>query len=160
MANKTPFYPPLGPLGVGKRYNRTLHGRSRYRRADVPGHNVFHGYNNPGWGDGGDLFVPAGTPVYALADGELSRNAAGTAKENLWLTGPWGTAVYAHVRAKAAVKSRRVKRGEVIGYVSPMLRDPHLHFELSRNLDGKQVPLVGQTGAGFAFHLKEVCGLT
>jgi len=127
---------PLPGNLTGYRLNRTLHGKSVYRKADVPGHNVVRGYNNPGVGDALDPFCPAGTEVRAMHDGVITRVAdpggrlsciyiQGFDDNHTYLT------VYAHLSLKPWVRLKvRVKAGQCIGYVGRKLKDPHLHLEI------------------------------
>lgn len=121
--------PPL-PL-VGRRVNVTLHGRSQYRKQDVPGHNIWRGYNTPGYGDGIDLFCAGGTTVRALEACRQTRHYCdGTKKEVIYLEGAHTIAVYAHIDARKKGTGHEFAEGEVVGSVLGTLRDPHLHFEL------------------------------
>lgn len=127
------------------RLNVTLHGRSRYRRKNVSGHNVIKGYLVPGTGDALDIFIPpdrpadAGAPVYATHDGVVTHIGDRYGKlACLYLEGKVGnrkvTSVYAHVNYKSGVLvGSKIGRGQVIGYIDDDLRDPHLHFELWDN---------------------------
>lgn len=136
---------PLKDYGglLSRRLNRTLHGRSVYRRQDVPGHNVVHGYNNPGTGDAVDFFGPKGEPVYAAHDGTIRRIADPGGKLScLYINGNHVLTVYAHVSIKPGLRlGSLVKEGQVIGWIGKRLRDPHLHFECW--LNGKA--LTGRT---------------
>lgn len=116
---------------VKKRYNRTLHGRSVYRKMSVPGHNVFMGYNARN-GDGLDIFCEAGTEVRAMHDGVIveleytGRNGRVQIKDSNDTR-----SMYAHIHVKPTLKiGSLIKAGQVIGYVGRVLRDPHLHLEL------------------------------
>ena len=97
-------------------------------RGDVPGN----------WHHGDDIFAPLGTPVVAVADGTLNR----VGWEHL---GGWRLWVrdhkrnefyYAHLSGYSpqALRSRFVKKGEVIGFVGntgdAFTTPPHLHFEI------------------------------
>lgn len=124
--------PPL-PL-IGRRLNRTLHGRSKFRPEDVPGHNVFRGYNTPGVGDGVDWFAHEGTVVRAIGPCEQVRHYGdGTKKEVVYLQGKDFVAVYAHINARYGGTGHTFAEGEPVGHVSGSLNDPHLHFELEVN---------------------------
>ena len=130
----------LSPFrGLGKltkfKVNRTLHGRSVYRKTNVRGHNVFKGYSNPGVGDAIDLFCPAGTEVYAMHSGRITVRGKGTLSENVFLTGVQSSievvTVYAHIKTKDSLKSgSTVTAGQVIGWVNRLLKNPHLHLEI------------------------------
>ncbi|MBO4481501.1 MAG: peptidoglycan DD-metalloendopeptidase family protein [Bacteroidales bacterium] len=84
-----------------------------------------------------DIAAPKGTPVYATADGVVSRESPGSG---------YGIAVvinhgysyktlYAHLTKKAVRAGQRVKRGDVIGYVGStgLSFGPHLHYEVIKN---------------------------
>lgn len=144
--------PPL-PL-IGRRLNRTLHGRTRYRKQDVPGHNCYRGYNTPGWGDGIDWFAAEGTTVRAIEDCVQERHSGdATKKEVVYLRGEHTVAVYAHINARYGGTGHQFKAGEPVGRVRGDLSDPHLHFELE--LDGE--PVCGKTPA--SMHGKLLCVL-
>ena len=97
-------------------------------RPDVPG----------GWHHGEDIFAAAGTPLFAVADGTLHTigfNKIGGYR--LWLRDTAGNEFYyAHLSAYSplAVEGRRVKAGDVIGFVGDTGDadggPPHLHFEI------------------------------
>lgn len=148
------FARPLPGAVTAMRLNRTLHGRSVYRRKDVPGHNVVYGYSRPGTGDGVDLFVAAGTEVHAMHDGQVSRIADRQGKlACVYVQGADVLTVYAHLSIKPSLdKGDMVRRGQVIGYVGRKLKDPHLHLEVI--IDGK--PLAAPTAADYADKLAEL----
>jgi len=124
----TPLYRGL----LGRRYNRTLHGRSVHRPEDVPGHNVILGYRRPGVGDALDVFVPAGEPVFAMHDGRISRIAdPGGRLACIYIAGKGVTTVYAHLHIRERIAlGMRIHEGELIGWVGRVLADPHLHLEV------------------------------
>jgi murein DD-endopeptidase MepM/ murein hydrolase activator NlpD len=123
---------PLSGGILGRRYNRTLHGRSVYRPKDVPGHNVILGYSRPGTGDALDVFVPAGEPVFAMHDGRINRIAdRGGRLSCVYVAGKGVTTVYAHLHIRERIKlGMRIHERELIGWVGRVLRDPHLHLEV------------------------------
>ncbi len=119
--------PSLYPLEM--QYARKSSGYGR-RGAPVKGASTNH--------KGVDLAAPLGTPIYATADGTVSR--AG------WATG-YGKAVYiehgngiqtryAHMSGIAAAEGTTVRKGDVIGYVGSTGRSSgnHLHYEV--RIDG------------------------
>lgn len=118
------------------RLNRTLHGRSKFRIKDVPGHNVVKGNSKPGHGDGLDCFLPVGTEITATHTGEITY--VGDTKEKLsamYLEGVQNgheiTTVYAHLKYKPDLKAgRHIIAGQVVGWVDRKLKDPHLHVEI------------------------------
>lgn len=86
---------------------------------------------------GVDLISPAWTPVVAVANGTLTRQAVGGSRSGnaWWLTTPSGTYFfYAHLAgfAKGMNVGSNVKAGDVIGYVGSTGNavSPHLHFEI------------------------------
>jgi murein DD-endopeptidase MepM/ murein hydrolase activator NlpD len=129
---------PIANGIVGRRYNRTLHGRSVYRIKDVSHHNVVKGYSSPGTGDAIDIFVPAGTPVYAMHDGYISRiTDPGGRLSCIYIQGAFELTVYAHMSLKLWIRLKNylsprqfVKAGQCIGYVGRKLSNPHLHLEV------------------------------
>lgn len=92
-----------------------------------------------GWHHGDDLFAPRGAPVLAVADGvvfSVGWNRIGGWR--LWLVDRTGDLFYyAHLArySRLAVDGRRVKAGEVLGFVgtSGDARNtpPHLFFEIN-----------------------------
>lgn len=126
--------PLLGGI-MGRRYNRTLHGRSVYRKADVPGHNVVMGWSKPGVGDALDVFVPAGAPVFAMHAGRINRIAdRGGRLSCIYIAGKGITTVYAHLHIRERIAlGMRIHEGDLIGWVGRELKDPHLHLEVWSN---------------------------
>jgi murein DD-endopeptidase MepM/ murein hydrolase activator NlpD len=113
-------------------------------RADVAGQ----------WHHGEDLVAPLGTPLLAVADGTLfSVGWNDIGGWRLWLRDDGGNEFYyAHLDAYSplAVAGRRVKAGDVLGFVGTTGDaeggPPHLHFEihpaelLSLGYDGAVAP--------------------
>lgn len=135
------LHPPISQFAT-RRTNRTLHGRSVYHPGDLPGHNVFKGYSRPGTGDAVDLFCGAKTPVYAVADGVVTRwqNDA-TKKEVVYVEGRGVTTVYAHIDFYQGFRvGGPISEGETVGRVRADLNDPHLHFELWVNGESVSAP--------------------
>lgn len=90
-----------------------------------------------------DFVAPTGTPVLAAGDGVVEfagRNRGYGKYIRLRHNGEYGTA-YAHLSrfAPTIKRGRRVKQGEVIGYVGStgMSTGPHLHYEMLQR--GEQV---------------------
>jgi len=93
--------------------------------------------------EGIDLVAPAGTPVYAAADGVVV-GAAPNGRYGNWIRIEHGAklaTVYGHLMAFAPgiEPGESVVRGELIGFVGNTGRSTgaHLHFELQ--VDGKAV---------------------
>jgi hypothetical protein len=97
-------------------------------RSDVPG----------GWHHGDDIFAMLGTPVVAVADGTLNRVGwERLGGWRLWVRDRAGDEFYyAHLSgySKLALHSKRVRAGEVIGFIGntgdAFTTIPHLHFEV------------------------------
>lgn len=91
-----------------------------------------------GWHHGTDIFAPLGTPILAVADGELflvGENPIGG--NRLWLRdGAGNEFYYAHLSAYTplAFDGAEVRAGDVIGFVGTtgdaVGTPPHLHFEI------------------------------
>jgi len=106
-----------------------------YRRHPISGFNKLH--------KGTDFAAPTGTPVYAAGHGVVERASRYGGYGNyvrIRHANGYKTA-YAHLsRYGAGVKSgRRVRQGDVIGYVGSTgaSTGPHLHYEVIK--DGKHV---------------------
>lgn len=88
---------------------------------------------------GVDFAAPTGTPIYAAGDGKVviaKRNGGYGRYVRVRHNGEYSTA-YAHLSrfAKGIAPGRRVKQGQVIGYIGTSGRStgPHLHYEVLRN---------------------------
>jgi murein DD-endopeptidase MepM/ murein hydrolase activator NlpD len=108
-----------------------LSSRFGMRRHPILGYNRMH--------RGVDFAAPSGTPIYAAGDGKVmvaKRNGGYGRYVQLRHTGEYSTA-YAHMSqfAKGIAPGRRVRQGQVIGYVGTTGRStgPHLHYEVLRN---------------------------
>lgn len=95
---------------------------------------------------GVDFAAPSGTPIYAAGDGvvDYAARKGGYGKFiRIRHNSEYQTA-YAHMRSfkKGMYKGKRVKQGQVIGYVGTTGRStgPHLHYEIIRN-GGKVNPM-------------------
>ena len=134
---------PLPGKITSYRVNKTLHGRSVHRKADVPGHNVVRNYNRPGTEDAVDLFCSAGTPVTAMHSGRITQmREIGETGTVIYVEGVQNTielcTVYCHLHAKDGLQvGSQITHGQVIGYVGRKLEDPHLHLEVC--VDGKAI---------------------
>ena len=92
---------------------------------------------------GTDFAAPSGTPIYAAGNGvieSIGRKGGYGKYIRIRHNGSFKTA-YAHMKgfAKGLTRGKRVKQGQVIGYVGSTGRStgPHLHYEVIQN--GKQV---------------------
>ena len=107
-----------------------LSSRFGMRRHPILGYNRMH--------QGVDFAAPTGTPIYAAGAGkvEIAKRNGGYGKYvRIRHTGDYSTA-YAHLSgfAKGITPGRRVRQGQVIGYVGTTGRStgPHLHYEVLR----------------------------
>ena len=96
---------------------------------------------------GVDFAAPTGTPIYAAGDGtvEMAKVNGGYGKYiRIRHNGTYSTA-YAHLNgyARGVGSGKRVRQGQVIGYVGSTGRSTgaHLHYEIHR--DGKQINPLG-----------------
>jgi murein DD-endopeptidase MepM/ murein hydrolase activator NlpD len=84
---------------------------------------------------GVDYAAPTGTPVRAAGDGkvELAGRKGGYGKTIVLQHGSARTTLYAHLSryARGMKRGRRVRQGQVIGYVGAtgLASGPHLHYE-------------------------------
>ena len=83
---------------------------------------------------GVDLSAPSGTPIYATADGIVSKAKWFSSYGN-YVAIEHGAELqtrYAHMSRIAVAEGTRVKKGEIIGYVGSTGRStgPHLHYEV------------------------------
>ena len=86
---------------------------------------------------GVDITAESGTPVYATADGVVVEEE-GTSGYGIVVIINHGYSyqtLYAHLSKKAVKAGKRVKRGELIGYVgnTGLSVGPHLHYEVIKN---------------------------
>lgn len=86
-----------------------------------------------------DYAAPRGTPVKAAGDGKVvhAGNKGGYGRTVILQHGQSYTTLYAHLNgyAKGIRTGKRVRQGEVIGYVgsSGLATGPHLHYEFRLN---------------------------
>ena len=86
---------------------------------------------------GVDLSAPKGTPVYATADGVVSREKGGSGYGFVVILnhGYSYQTLYAHLSKKVVKPGQKVKRGQLIGYVgnTGLSFGTHLHYEVIKN---------------------------
>ncbi|MEG2069912.1 MAG: M23 family metallopeptidase, partial [Bacteroidales bacterium] len=84
-----------------------------------------------------DIAAPRGTPIYATADGVVSREDAGSGYGTTVIInhGYSYQTLYAHMSKKAVKPGQKVTRGQLIGYVgnTGLSFGPHLHYEVLKN---------------------------
>lgn len=125
--------------------NETLHGRSKYRPANVDGHNVVTGWYIKMDRDAIDWFIASGHPVVASHSGTVAIREPngilscviidGTGSDSIYRS------VYAHLHIHESLHNGdKVEKGQIIGWVGRKCRKPHLHFELWRKGQGICAP--------------------
>ncbi len=87
--------------------------------------------------EGMDFTAKKGTPIYATGNGVVARaDRSPTFGNVVYIDHGYGyRTVYAHMSKIATRKGKRVKRGDIIGYVGSTGRSvsPHLHYEVHKN---------------------------
>ena len=103
-----------------------------------------------------DLAAPTGTPVYATADGVVSR-ADWYSSYGLYISVEHGASMqtrYAHLSRLAVAAGDSVKKGDLIGYVGSTGRStgPHLHYEVRvEGLAVNPIPYMVESEAQLAY---------
>ena len=103
-----------------------------------------------------DLAAPTGTPVYATADGIVSR-ADWYSSYGLYISVEHGASMqtrYAHLSRLAVASGDSVKKGDLIGYVGSTGRStgPHLHYEVRvEGLAVNPIPYMVESEAQLAY---------
>jgi len=155
-----PMASPEDTFGVLRDLLHGLENRLRYVRRDVertealanatpsiwPAHGwltgTFGGRSDPFTGDAGfhaglDISTERGQPVFATADGVVEAASwAGDYGNLLVILHAFGLKTrYGHLSAFATSAGKRVRRGDVIGYVGATGRatGAHLHYEILAN---------------------------
>ena len=81
-----------------------------------------------------DFAAPYGTPIYATADGEVSKSVYEPGYGNhIVINHGFGyKTLYGHMSKMAVRKGEKVKRGQLIGYVGStgLSTAPHVHYEV------------------------------
>lgn len=81
-----------------------------------------------------DFTAPIGTPVYATADGAVIKSERTTGYGNAIIIdhGFGFKTLYAHLSRFNTSRGKKVKRGDVIGFVGStgLSQSPHLHYEV------------------------------
>ncbi|MCB2048338.1 MAG: M23 family metallopeptidase [Novosphingobium sp.] len=108
-----------------------------------------------------DLAAPTGTPIYATADGMVSR-ASWFSTYGLYVAIEHGGQLqtrYAHMSRLNVAEGQRVSKGDVIGYVGTTGRStgPHLHYEV--RVDGEAVNPVPYMNGGQIAHAESDASL-
>lgn len=129
---------PLGGMTLTSEYGMRVH--------PVTGRRAAH--------KGIDLAAPTGTPIFATADGMVSR-ASWFSSYGLYVSIEHGGEIqtrYAHMSRLNVAEGQRVSKGDVIGYVGSTGRStgPHLHYEV--RVDGAAVNPVPYMNGGHIAH--------
>lgn len=99
--------------------------------------NSVFGPRNGSFHDGVDIGAPEGTPVHAVAEGEVVYSNQLRGYGNMVIVRHVGgiVSVYAHNQLNLVHEGQKVERGEVIAKVGSTGRvtGPHLHFEIRKN---------------------------
>lgn len=105
-----------------------------------------------------DMAAPTGTPIYATADGLVSKAEWFGAYGNYVSIGHGGDLEtrYGHMSRMAVSSGQRVRKGDLIGYVGSTGRStgPHLHYEV--RVAGQAVdptPYMTESGSNRAYAL-------
>lgn len=105
-----------------------------------------------------DLAAPTGTPIYATADGLVSKAEWFSSYGNFIAIGHGGELEtrFGHLSRMAVSAGQRVRKGDLIGYVGSTGRStgPHLHYEV--RVAGQAVdptPYMSASGGERAFAL-------
>jgi murein DD-endopeptidase MepM/ murein hydrolase activator NlpD len=105
-----------------------------------------------------DLAAPTGTPIYATADGYVSKAGPFSTYGN-YVSIEHGANVetrYAHMSRVVAYEGERVHKGDLIGYVGTTGRStgPHLHYEVRVNGEAvNPIPYMAESDAQRAYAL-------
>ena len=102
-------------------------------------------YKSSEFHPGMDFASPEGTPIYATGDGVVERadNTAHGYGNHVVLNHGYGyQTLYGHMSKIATSIDKKVKRGELIGYVGStgLSTAPHVHYEVIKN-GGKVNPI-------------------
>lgn len=133
---------PLGSASLTSGYGMRVHPVLRRRAAHK----------------GVDLAAPTGTPIYATADGIVSK-AERFSTYGLYVSIEHGANLqtrFAHMSRIAVANGERVKKGDIIGYVGSTGRStgPHLHYEVRIGKEAvNPIPYMKESTAQQAFAL-------
>lgn len=149
----TAYSSPLRESGVSVPSRMPLEGAALTSSFGMRTHPVLGGRRQH---QGIDLAAPTGTPVYATADGVVSR-ADWFSSYGLFISVEHGASMqtrFGHLSRLAVTAGDSVKKGDLIGYVGSTGRStgPHLHYEV--RVDGlavNPIPYMVESEAQLAF---------
>jgi murein DD-endopeptidase MepM/ murein hydrolase activator NlpD len=147
------FSSPIPQRGISVPSRMPLEGASLTSGFGMRSHPVLGGRRRH---TGIDLAAPTGTPVYATADGIVSR-ADWYSSYGLYISVEHGASMqtrYAHLSRLAVAAGDSVKKGDLIGYVGSTGRStgPHLHYEVRvEGLAVNPIPYMVESEAQLAY---------
>jgi murein DD-endopeptidase MepM/ murein hydrolase activator NlpD len=147
------FSSPILQRGISVPSRMPLEGASLTSNFGMRTHPVLGGRRQH---TGIDLAAPTGTPVYATADGIVSR-ADWYSSYGLYISVEHGASMqtrYAHLSRLAVAAGDSVKKGDLIGYVGSTGRStgPHLHYEVRvEGLAVNPIPYMVESEAQLAY---------
>ncbi len=105
-----------------------------------------------------DMAAPSGTPIYATADGLVSKAEWFSSYGNFISIGHGGELEtrYGHLSRIAVSAGQRVRKGDLIGYVGSTGRStgPHLHYEVRvAGMAVDPTPYMTESGSNRAYAL-------
>lgn len=149
----TAFSSPVPTRGISVPSRMPLEGAALTSSFGMRTHPVLGGRRQH---HGIDLAAPSGTPVYATADGIVSR-ADWYSSYGLYISVEHGASMqtrYAHLSRLAVAAGDSVKKGDLIGYVGSTGRStgPHLHYEVRvEGLAVNPIPYMVESEAQLAY---------
>jgi murein DD-endopeptidase MepM/ murein hydrolase activator NlpD len=149
----TAYSSPVPTRGISVPSRMPLEGASLTSGYGMRTHPVLGGRRKH---TGIDLAAPTGTPVYAAADGIISR-AEWYSSYGLYISVEHGASMqtrYAHLSRLAVAAGDSVKKGDLIGYVGSTGRStgPHLHYEVRvEGLAVNPIPYMVESEAQLAY---------
>lgn len=149
----TAFSSPVPTRGISVPSRMPLEGAALTSSFGMRTHPVLGGRRQH---TGIDLAAPTGTPVYATADGIVSR-ADEYSSYGLYISLEHGASMqtrYAHLSRLAVAAGDSVKKGDLIGYVGSTGRStgPHLHYEVRvEGLAVNPIPYMVESEAQLAY---------
>jgi len=144
---------PIQPRGISVPSRMPLEGAALTSGFGMRTHPVLGGRRQH---QGIDLAAPTGTPVYATADGVISR-ADWFSSYGLFISIEHGAAMetrFGHLSRLAVAAGDTVKKGDLIGYVGSTGRStgPHLHYEVRvEGLAVNPIPYMVESEAQLAY---------
>lgn len=149
----TAYSSPVPTRGISVPSRMPLEGASLTSGFGMRTHPVLGGRRQH---QGIDLAAPTGTPVYATADGVVSR-ADWFSSYGLFISLEHGASMqtrYGHLSRLAVAAGDTVKKGDLIGYVGSTGRStgPHLHYEVRvEGLAVNPIPYMVESEAQLAY---------